>query len=84
MGALARTVGIEHFWTAGALCRHAAQAYGDRARQFSDAAALIKALPEAPRCAAALVKGSKFMHMPTVVAALQQQAATSPGASHAA
>ena len=84
VGALARTVGIEHFWTAGALCRHAAQAYGDRARQFSDAAALIKALPEAPRCAAVLVKGSKFMHMPTVVAALQQQAATSPGASHAA
>ena len=66
------------------MCRHAALAYGNTARQFDDATALIHALPEAPRCAAVLVKGSKFMRMPTVVAALQLHAANSSGATHAA
>ena len=84
VGEFARASGIDHFWTAGALCRHAALAYGSTARQFSDAAALIQALAEAPHCAAVLVKGSKFMRMPTVVSALQQQAAIQSGASHAA
>ena len=84
VGEFARASGIEYCWTAGAMCRHAALAYGSTARQFTDAAALILALPEAPCCAAVLVKGSKFMHMPTVVAALQQQALTPSGATHAA
>ena len=84
VGEFARASGIEHFWTAGAMCRHAALAYGNTARQFDDATALIHALPEAPRCAAVLVKGSKFMRMPTVVAALQLHAANSSGATHAA
>ncbi len=84
VGDHARAVGIEHFWTAGAMSVFAARAFGETARHFADAAAVINALPEAPRCAAVLVKGSKFMHMPTVVAALQQQANDSLGADHAA
>jgi UDP-N-acetylmuramoyl-tripeptide--D-alanyl-D-alanine ligase len=85
VGAYARASGIHQLWTAGALCIHAATAFGAGARHFSDAAAVIAALADAPACASALVKGSKFMHMPTVVAALQQRAAASDaGGNHAA
>ena len=83
VGAYARAAGIEQFWTAGAACIDAARAYGDGARHFVDAAAVITALGEAPACGAVLVKGSKFMRMPTVVAALQAaaQAADAGGAA---
>jgi UDP-N-acetylmuramoyl-tripeptide--D-alanyl-D-alanine ligase len=84
VGDHARAAAVEHFWTAGAMSVHAARAFGETARHFADAAAVIQALPEAPRCAAVLVKGSKFMHMPTVVTALQQHANDSLGADHAA
>jgi UDP-N-acetylmuramoyl-tripeptide--D-alanyl-D-alanine ligase len=71
VGAHARAAGIAHFWAAGSACADAARAFGDGARHFTDAAAVIAALIEAPACGAVLVKGSKFMRMPTVVAALQ-------------
>ena len=74
VGACARDAGIAHVWTAGSACVDAARAYGPGARHFADAAAVVAALGEAPACGAVLVKGSKFMHMPTVVAALQQLA----------
>jgi UDP-N-acetylmuramoyl-tripeptide--D-alanyl-D-alanine ligase len=77
VGAYARQRGIEHFWTAGALCRHAADAFAG-ARHFEDAPALIAALGEAPQAAAIVVKGSRFMKMERVVAALSE------GAAHAA
>ncbi len=76
VGAYARAAGIAHFWAAGSACADAARAFGDGARHFADAAAVIAALIEAPACGAVLVKGSKFMRMPTVVAALQQLATT--------
>ena len=83
--AYARAAGIHQLWTAGDLCIHAATAFGAGARHFSDAPAVIAALADAPVCASVLVKGSKFMHMPTVVAALQQRAAaTQTGGTHAA
>jgi UDP-N-acetylmuramoyl-tripeptide--D-alanyl-D-alanine ligase len=78
VGAYAKQRGIETFWAAGALMAHAAQAFGD-ARHFADVAALIAALGEAPVCASVVVKGSRFMKMEQVVAAL-----TAGGASHAA
>jgi len=76
VGAYAYAAGIEHFWTAGALCMHAAQAFGAGAKQFDSTASLVAALGTAPDAAAVLVKGSRFMRMEQVVAALQQRSAT--------
>ena len=85
VGALARASGIEVFWTAGAQCVDAARAYGAGARHFEQAAELIAALPQLPVCASLLVKGSRFMRMESVVAALQQRsAAPQAGVQHAA
>jgi len=81
VGAYAAERGIAHFWTAGTAARDAAAAYGPRARAFDNTAALIAALDEQPGAAQTLVKGSRFMKMEQVVAALQ----TAPdGGPHAA
>ena len=71
-GALARAKGIEYLWCAGALSVSTAQAYGPGARHFADALALIDALHEAPVAASMLIKGSRFMGMPRVVAAVMK------------
>ena len=55
----------ESVWLAGTLVAHAA---GDR--HFDGVAALLAALGEAPAFASVLVKGSRFMRMEQVVAAL--------------
>jgi UDP-N-acetylmuramoyl-tripeptide--D-alanyl-D-alanine ligase len=70
VGVYAKQQGIEHFWCAGALCRHAADAFGSRARHFADAPQLVAALGGLPAVGAVLVKGSRFMKMERVVAAL--------------
>ncbi|MEO7852891.1 MAG: UDP-N-acetylmuramoyl-tripeptide--D-alanyl-D-alanine ligase [Rubrivivax sp.] len=70
VGAYAHQRGIERLWTVGALCVHAAAAYGPGARHFDSVDALLAALADAEPAGAALVKGSKFMHMPRVVHAL--------------
>ncbi|HSQ73167.1 MAG TPA: cyanophycin synthetase, partial [Rubrivivax sp.] len=77
VGAHARHRGIEHVWTAGALCAHVG---GER--HFDTVAALLQALGEAPPAASVLVKGSRFMKMEQVVQALQ--AAQEREAGHAA
>ena len=77
VGALARERGITQLWTGGRLCAETARAFGAGARHFNDAAALVAALDQAPACAAVLVKGSRFMRMEQVVAALQQRAGQS-------
>jgi len=79
VGAYAKERGIETLWTAGRLCTHAADAFAG-ARHFDDVASLIAALAQAPACSAVLVKGSRFMKMEQVVAALLLE----PGAPHAA
>ena len=88
VGAFARSAGIESLWTAGPLCAHAASAFGAAARHFETAETLLAALPEAPTAASVLVKGSRFMKMERVVAALKSTPAalsTAPtGAAHAA
>jgi UDP-N-acetylmuramoyl-tripeptide--D-alanyl-D-alanine ligase len=72
VGAYARERGIESFWAAGELSRHAIDAYGAGARHFDTVQALLEALPgDAPACAAVLVKGSRFMKMERVVHALR-------------
>ncbi|MEO8154389.1 MAG: UDP-N-acetylmuramoyl-tripeptide--D-alanyl-D-alanine ligase [Rhizobacter sp.] len=83
VGAYARTHGIDTLWTAGALSRYAADAFGGQhngsARHFNSVAELLSALNAGPACTSVLVKGSRFMKMEQVVAALTQtpaQAAT--------
>ncbi|HEY0956133.1 MAG TPA: UDP-N-acetylmuramoyl-tripeptide--D-alanyl-D-alanine ligase [Roseateles sp.] len=80
VGAYAAELGIAHFWTAGSAARDAATAFGPSARAFDTTAALIAALNEQPDAAQTLVKGSRFMKMEQVVAALQNNA----GGPHAA
>ena len=79
VGAYAKARGIEALWTVGALCADAAAAFA-RARHFATVADLIAALGEAPACKAVVVKGSRFMQMERVVAALLP----APGETHAA
>ncbi len=71
VGAYAAERGIAHLWTAGSAARDAAAAYGPNARAFENTAALIAALKEQPGVSQTLVKGSRFMKMEQVVAALQ-------------
>ena len=73
VGAYARERGIAQLWAAGTLCEHAARAFGPGARHFADAPQLVAALAQAPRCASALIKGSRFMGMERVVRALMPQ-----------
>ncbi len=77
VGAYAKQRGIDSLWTAGELGAHAAQAFG-AARHFATVAALIATLAEAPPIASVVVKGSRFMKMEQVVAAL------TAGGAHAA
>jgi UDP-N-acetylmuramoyl-tripeptide--D-alanyl-D-alanine ligase len=79
VGAYAAERGIEHLWTAGSLSTHASAAF-PRARHFDDVATLVAALPSAPSASSVVVKGSRFMKMERVVAALTEQS----GGAHAA
>jgi UDP-N-acetylmuramoyl-tripeptide--D-alanyl-D-alanine ligase len=69
VGAYAQARGIETLWTLGSASAHAAAAFAG-ARHFDTMAALIQALPQAPAFNAVVVKGSRFMKMEQVVAAL--------------
>ena len=80
VGAYARERGIDALWTAGELSLHASTAFG-AARHFASVGELINALPQAPASAAVLVKGSRFMKMEQVVAALMTMNAE--GSPHA-
>jgi UDP-N-acetylmuramoyl-tripeptide--D-alanyl-D-alanine ligase len=79
VGAYAKARGIDALWTVGVLATHAAAAFG-RARHFADVASLVAALAQAPEAASIVVKGSRFMKMEQVVAALAAPA----GVAHAA
>ncbi|MBV8604086.1 MAG: UDP-N-acetylmuramoyl-tripeptide--D-alanyl-D-alanine ligase [Pelomonas sp.] len=70
VGAYAAARGIRHFWCAGPLSAAAARAYGSDARHYGAVADLLAALGAAPDVANVLVKGSRFMKMEQVVAAL--------------
>ncbi|KQW38364.1 UDP-N-acetylmuramoyl-tripeptide--D-alanyl-D-alanine ligase [Rhizobacter sp. Root404] len=78
VGAFAKARGIDALWTVGSASTHAAAAFPG-ARHFDDMASLLAALPQAPACAAVVVKGSRFMKTEQVVAAL-----LAAGESHAA
>ncbi len=88
VGAYAKDRGIEHAWFAGALCVHAAQAFGAQARHFTGAldvaAAMADPQQSIPACASLLVKGSRFMAMERVMAPLLAAAlAHKAGGAHA-
>ena len=81
VGAYAKARGLDALWAVGALCKDAAAAF-DGARHFDAVDDLIAALAQSPACGAVLVKGSRFMQMERVVAALIGH--TSAGGPHAA
>jgi UDP-N-acetylmuramoyl-tripeptide--D-alanyl-D-alanine ligase len=78
VSAYAQARGIEALWTVGSASRYAAQTFAG-ARHFDATPSLIAALAQAPDCRAVVVKGSRFMKMEQIVAALLD----SPGAPHA-
>jgi len=80
VGAYASEKRIESLWAAGAESANTAAPFAG-ARAFADAEALLAALGEAPPAASVLVKGSRFMRMERVVAALTGESA---GDGHAA
>jgi UDP-N-acetylmuramoyl-tripeptide--D-alanyl-D-alanine ligase len=80
VGAYASEKGIEALWAAGAESANTAAPFAG-ARAFADVEALLAALGEAPPAASVLVKGSRFMRMERVVAALTGESA---GDAHAA
>jgi len=69
VGAYAKERGIESLWAAGAESASTAAPFGG-ARAFADVEALLGALGDAPEARSVLVKGSRFMRMERVVAAL--------------
>ena len=79
VGAYAQERGIDQLWTAGSLSTHASAAFHG-ARHFHDVPALIAALSMAPAASSIVVKGSRFMKMEQVVAALS----SAWGGAHAA
>ena len=80
VGRYAHERGVDRLWTVGVLCAHAAKAFAG-ALHFASVEQLVKALAQAPDCHAVLVKGSRFMKMERVVAALTDFAAPLPSAS---
>jgi UDP-N-acetylmuramoyl-tripeptide--D-alanyl-D-alanine ligase len=84
VGAFAKARGVDALWTAGNASTHAAAAFSG-ARHFDDVASLIAALPQSPACVSVVVKGSRFMKMERVVAAMSDSfGAPAAGAPHAA
>ena len=80
VGAYAASLGIESLWATGPESASTAAPFAG-ARAFAQVEALIEALGDAPAFASVLVKGSRFMRMERVVAALEGTAA---GDAHAA
>lgn len=71
VGAAAKKAGVEHLFAAGDLSRQTVKAFGENAHWFATVDALIDALQKiVTPDANLLVKGSRFMHMERVVAAL--------------
>jgi UDP-N-acetylmuramoyl-tripeptide--D-alanyl-D-alanine ligase len=71
IGETARAAGVKRLYTLGELARQAAQSFGAGAREFKDADALVAAVrADLSPQATVLVKGSRFMKMERVVAAL--------------
>jgi len=79
VGAYASECGIEALWAVGPESASTVAGFSG-ARAFASVEALVAALGDAPAAASLLVKGSRFMRMERVVAAL---AGTDPGGANA-
>ena len=77
VGAYAAEQRIDALWTAGSAGADAAAAFAG-ARHFASVDALLAALAQAPAAASIVVKGSRFMQMERVVAALLALGDTPP------
>jgi UDP-N-acetylmuramoyl-tripeptide--D-alanyl-D-alanine ligase len=76
IGGYAKASGIQRLLATGALCRRAVEAFGAGAAHFEDFDGLLAAaLGELGPDAVVLVKGSRFMRMERVVAALVEETA---------
>ena len=79
IGRYARQAGIERLLAAGDQAKESVEAFGEGGEHFGDVAALAAHAVLAPANATVLVKGSRFMRMERVVAALSGATA---GATH--
>jgi UDP-N-acetylmuramoyl-tripeptide--D-alanyl-D-alanine ligase len=80
VGVAAKAAGIDALFALGELSVHAAQAFGAGARHFHSLDELLVAVgPELGPEVTVLVKGSRFMHMERVVAALAARPASTQG-----
>ena len=79
IGRYARQAGIERMLAAGEQAKESVEAFGEGAEHFGDVAALAARAALVPANATVLVKGSRFMRMERVVAAL---AGADTGAAH--
>jgi UDP-N-acetylmuramoyl-tripeptide--D-alanyl-D-alanine ligase len=71
IGAYARVAGLDRVFASGELARHAVKAFGEGAAHFPSVDELAREVAaHAPSGATVLVKGSRFMRMERVVAAL--------------
>jgi UDP-N-acetylmuramoyl-tripeptide--D-alanyl-D-alanine ligase len=71
VGEYASRAGVNEFWAVGECSLLAVQAFGDKARHFSDKAELVAACKEiANENTVFLVKGSRGSQMETVVSSL--------------
>jgi UDP-N-acetylmuramoyl-tripeptide--D-alanyl-D-alanine ligase len=76
IGAYARDAGVARLFAAGPLAREAVDAFGEGATHYVSVEALAAAVaPMATKAVTVLVKGSRFMRMERVVAALTGEAA---------
>jgi UDP-N-acetylmuramoyl-tripeptide--D-alanyl-D-alanine ligase len=85
IGGHAKSRGIERLFALGALSADAAHNFGEGARHFESVEALIGALrPVLDAATTVLVKGSRFMRMERVVAAIEEKDDVSSGGAPAA
>jgi UDP-N-acetylmuramoyl-tripeptide--D-alanyl-D-alanine ligase len=75
IGAYARASGVDRLLVAGTLAQEAARAFGENGEHFASVDALaLRVAGDTPPGGTVLVKGSRFMRMERVVAALTGQA----------